>query len=325
MDFALPDMDGAAATRLLKQACPSIKVIAITGVTQPGAYYAAIGAGSSAWLRKTRASKDLIGVVHRVYHGEVVVDDELSTLPTLEQFVVHYQPIVKLTTDDVVGVEALVRWQHPDRGLLPPGEFLARAEETGFIYDMGRHIGNSACHQLAQWTQRLTAGRRLWVSVNVSASGIRRASLVADIASAIEMSGIRPEDLVLEITETVLIEDGDLALVQFNRLKKLGVKLALDDFGTGYSSLSYLRQFPLDLVKIDGSFTAELPSSSREMRFAEATHQLVSALGMQGIAEGIEREDQAHALRDVGWEFAQGFLYSRPVDAAAVAPMLGLG
>ncbi len=325
MDFVLPDMDGAAATRLLKERCPAIKVITLTGADRPGAYFAAMEAGTSAWVRKTKSVQELRLAVHRVYRGESVANDELSTLPTLDQLAVHYQPILELATGDIVGFEALVRWQHPERGLIPPADFLPRAEETGFINALGRHVGEIACHQLASWRQRLGAGRNLWVSVNVSAAEVSHASLTDAVAKVIDTSGITPRDLILEITESVLMQDAESASVQLKRLKGLGVRLALDDFGTGYSSLSYLRQFPFDVVKIDTSFTSELPHSPRAMLLAEAVHRLTEALGMLGIAEGVERPEQARALTDIGWECAQGFLYSRPVEAVTAGDMALLG
>jgi len=321
-DFDLPDMDGAAATRLLRDACPGVKVITLTGANLGGAYFAAMDAGAAGWIRKTRAFQDLRKAVHDVHRGELVGSEELAGLPTLDQLVVHYQPIVGLARDDVVGMEALVRWQHPETGLISPAEFLPRAEATGFMHQLTKNVARQACRQLFEWRRHLSADRGLWVSVNVSASSIKRASLVADIAEAIETSGVSPKDLVLEITESVLMDDGEATLLQLNRLKGLGVRLALDDFGTGYSSLSYLRRFPFDHVKIDTSFTAELPESARGMRLAESIHQLAAALGMDGIAEGVEREEQARALREIGWEFAQGYLYSRPVDESRATEFL---
>jgi Amt family ammonium transporter len=317
MDFGLSDMDGAKGIRLIREACPGVKVITVTGSDHPGAYYQAIEAGTSAWVRKTAAVQDLSAAIHSVYRGESVSNDELSALPPLEQLAVHYQPIIEMGSDTVAGFEALVRWQHPDRGLILPGEFLPRAEETGFINELGRHVTGEACRQIARWQQRPVAGRELWVSVNVSASGVKRGDLADDVARAIESSGVHPQNLILEITENVLMEDAPSALVQLERLKALGVRLALDDFGTGYSSLSYLSQFPFDHVKLDIAFTAELPHSVRGMQLAVAIHQLASALGMLGIAEGVERAEQAGALRDIGWEYGQGFLYSKAVDSNA--------
>jgi Amt family ammonium transporter len=260
-----------------------------------------------------------------VYRGETVPNDELADLPTPGQLAIHYQPIVELASEQVVGFEALVRWQHPERGLILPRDFLPRAEKTGFINELGRHVGNRACLQLVRWQQELEPDHGLWVSVNVSPSGVKRPGLIDDIAMAIEVSGISPHDLVLEVTETVLLENADAALVQLERLKSLGVRLALDDFGTGYSSLSYLQKFPFDHVKLDISFTSALPQSTRAMRLVAAIHQVAAALDMHGIAEGVERPEQARALRDLGWEYAQGYLYSRPVEASAASRLIRSG
>jgi EAL domain-containing protein (putative c-di-GMP-specific phosphodiesterase class I) len=322
MDFGLPDMDGAVATRRLKEMCPDVKVITLTGSEQPGAYVAAMEAGSKAWVRKTRAVEELRLAVYSVFRGETVPNDEMADLPTPEELVVHYQPIVELASEAVVGFEALVRWQHPERGLIPPGDFLPRAERTGFIAEVGRVVAGRACRQLVEWQQQLQPDDELWMSVNVSASGLTRPSLCGDVARIIEASGIAPSNLVFEITESVLMEDPDSALVHMERLKSLGVRFALDDFGTGYSSLAYLQRFPFDHLKLDMSFTSALPQSSRAMRLVEAIHQVATALDMRGIAEGVERPEQARALRDLGWEFAQGFLYSRPVEAAAAAGLI---
>ena len=234
MDFGLPDMDGAAATRIVTETCPTTRVIILTGSDHPGAYYAALEAGSVAWVRKTRAVHELLLVLHKVYRGEAVPNDELSDLPRPEELVVHYQPIMELASHHIVGFESLVRWQHPERGLVPPLAFLARAEETGFINELGRHVGRVACLQTVAWQKRFQRTPQLWVSVNVSPSGVKRSGLIYDIAMAIDLSGIEPENLVLEVTENVLLEDAEVALAQLRRLKDLGVQLALDDFGTGF-------------------------------------------------------------------------------------------
>ena len=323
MDGAVPDTNGGATARILSQLCPTVKVITLTAAERQSAYRAAADGGGSASMCKTQASLDLRLAVHSVSRCKPSLDGELLT-PPLEDLVVHYQPIIDLTTNRTVGFEALVRWQHPGRGLIQPAEFLPRAEETGSIYEMSKQVGDIACGQLVTWQKHLAAAEELWVSLNVPASGVKRPGFADDIADVIAASGVRAPDVVIEVTESVLMEDAKRALFQLNRLKELGVRLALDDFGSGYSSLSYLRQFPFDLVKIDTSFTAELPQSSRSRILAEAIHQLASALGMRGIAEGVERPEQAHALKDIGWEFAQGFLYSKPVEAAA-AEMLCLG
>ena len=324
MDFGLPDMNGAEATRVLGACSPEIKVVILTGSEHPGAYYTAIEAGAAGWVRKTRAVHDLLSVIHQVHRGEVIATDELADLPTAEQLVVHYQPIIELATDEIAGFEALVRWQHPEQGLIMPAQFLPRAEETGFVNELGQVVGRTASRQLVVWQCQLKAARRLWVSVNISASGVKREALVREVAAVIDGTGVDPHDLVLEVTETVLLADADAALAQLRRLKEFGVRLALDDFGTGFSSLSYLREFPFDLVKLDMAFTAELPHSARAMRLVDAIHNVVTALDMDGIAEGVEREDQARALTDLGWRYAQGYLYSRPVDAETATRQLSM-
>jgi EAL domain-containing protein (putative c-di-GMP-specific phosphodiesterase class I) len=237
---------------------------------------------------------------------------------------VYYQPIVELATDDLVGFEALARWRHLGGSLVPPAGLLPHAEQMGFIDGLVRHVGGAACLQLAKWQRRVVVGCGLWVGVKVSASGFKHPMLADDVAEVVDASGIKASDLVLEITETILMEHVEYALVQLKRLKRLGVRLALHNFGTGFSSLSCLREFPFDIVKLDTSFASELPKSIRARQLAGAIHKLVSALGMQGVAEGVDRPEQARILRDIGWEFAQGFLYSRPVEPTTATNMLCL-
>jgi EAL domain-containing protein (putative c-di-GMP-specific phosphodiesterase class I) len=237
---------------------------------------------------------------------------------------VHHQPVVDLNTERIVGFEALVRWAHPARGLVMPDQFLPLAEQTGYITQIGHRVAAEATRQLAAWQRRSGAEPRLWMSVNVSAVGLERPDVVDRVVEFVEVAGIRPEDLIIEITESVLLGDAEDTLQTMKRLKDNGVRLALDDFGTAFSSLSYLRQFPFDELKIDTSFTAELPESSRSMLLMQAIHQLAASIGLEGVAEGIEREEQADALRDAGWELGQGYLYSRPVDADACGPLLSL-
>lgn len=325
MDFHLPDMDGAEATRIIKTELPSTKVITLTGSERPGAYFAAKEAGSSAWVRKTRALHDLRDVVHRVHAGQPVKDDELDDLPTVDQLLVHYQPVIDLETLRIVGFEALVRWAHPYRGVVAPAEFLPLAEETGFIKQITRVVFEQATRQLASWQARFPSEPRLFVSINLSASSLKGAG-VADVVQAnIDAARLDPADVVLEITETVLVEDSAQSFDRLNQLDGLGVHLALDDFGTAFSSLSYLQRFPFDVLKIDPSFTAELPDSGRALLLVEAISQLAVTTGLRGIAEGIERPEQADVLRHAGWRYGQGYLYSKAVDPAACDAMLAAG
>ncbi|MGZ4561646.1 MAG: EAL domain-containing protein [Mycobacteriaceae bacterium] len=322
MDYQLPDIDGASVTRALKAELPDIKVIAMTGSDRPGAHRAMLDAGATAWLRKTRAVQELRRAVRSVHAGETVGDDELAELPTLGEIVVYYQPVVELATQWIVGFEALVRWDHPDRGVVAPAAFLAAAEETGFIHEIGRAVGTTAVQQLATWQQRFPSTEQLSMAVNVSASGLTRPETAAEFADAIASTSVNPAQVTLEITETVLLEESDAVLDGLNRLRNLGVKLALDDFGTAFSSLSYLRRFPFDAIKLDVSFTADLPHTPRSTLLVEAMLHLARTLGVSVVAEGIERADQADSLRACGCTLGQGYLYSPPVPAAAIEALL---
>ncbi|MDQ1446367.1 MAG: hypothetical protein QOI20_2831 [Acidimicrobiaceae bacterium] len=236
------------------------------------------------------------------------------------EFEPHYQPIVELATGRVVGVEALVRWRHPERGLVVPAAFIPMAEETGLIVAIGRGVLDQACADAAMWQRTLGADAPESVSVNLSARQIQHPDLVADVASALRVSGLKPSALTLEITESILIDDADAASRTLARLKGLGVRIALDDFGTGYSSLSYLDRFPVDTVKIDKSFidslAGEHPAGSP---LVTAIINLGSLLGLDVTAEGIEGGDQAARLTQLGCTHAQGYFFAKPMPAEALA------
>lgn len=322
MDYQLPDTDGASVTRALRAELPDVKVIAMTGSDRPGAHQAMLDAGASAWVRKTRAVQELRRAVLGIYAGETVRDDELAELPTLDEIVVYYQPVVELERQRIVGFEALARWDHVDRGVLLPEAFLAAAEETGFIHEIGRAVGTTAMRQLATWEKEFPSAEKLSMAVNVSASGLVRPETAAEVASALTSASVNPAQITLEITETVLVEETDDALEGLNRLRDLGVKLAVDDFGTAFSSLSYLRRFPFDAIKLDVSFTADLPHTRRSTLLVEAMLHLANTLGLSVVAEGIERVDQADSLRACGCTLGQGYLYSPPVPAAEIEALL---
>ena len=196
-------------------------------------------------------------------------NEELAATPKSDQLVVHYQPIVALTTGKIVGFEALVRWQHPERGLLYPDSFLPYAEETGFIEEIDRWIRAKAVHQLSLWQHLFPAQPPLWMSVNLSASDILDPGLFQSIKDILSNSNVEPQHLVVEVTESVLLDDSDTTMQFLSQLNDVGVKLALDDFGTAFSSISYVRRFPFDHLKLDISFTAELPHSIRSMLLVE--------------------------------------------------------
>ncbi len=230
-----------------------------------------------------------------------------------------YQPIVELRTRRMIGVEALVRWRHPRRGVLSPAEFIPIAEESGLIVPLGRWALREATQRAAQWCHD---GHELGVAVNVSARQLDGDELIDDVRSALSESGLRPDALTLEITETALMRDARAAAQRLRSLKRIGVRIAIDDFGTGYSSLAYLRQFPADSLKIDRSFVAGVASSSDSRALIETLVQLGSSLGIKTLAEGIEDAAQLHELRQANCDLGQGFLFSRPVTGARIDDLL---
>jgi EAL domain-containing protein (putative c-di-GMP-specific phosphodiesterase class I) len=312
LDFTLPDMEASALITHLLTARPDLKIITISGSDRAGAMFTSKRAGSSAWVPKTRAIQELRNAVHAVVVGLPFVNDESHLLPSLEELVVHYQPIVDLADERISGFEALVRWQHPTLGLLYPNAFLPYALETGFIVEIDRWVWAQAAGQLRRWQTRFPTTPSLWMSVNLSAGDIVDETLFESIRSIIDAANIRPADLVIEVTETVLLDDSTQTLDFLNRIKDLGVKLALDDFGTAFSSLSYVRKFPFDHLKLDISFTAELPHSARSTLLVAEICHLASSMDMRSVAEGIEHRDQVVTLREIGCEFGQGYLFARP-------------
>jgi diguanylate cyclase (GGDEF)-like protein/PAS domain S-box-containing protein len=237
------------------------------------------------------------------------------------QFVLHYQPTVELTTKEIVGAEALVRWNHPSRGLVPPTQFIPLAEEGGLIVTLGAWILEEACREAAAWRG---IGANLTISVNISA-GQLRADFPDFVAGVLERSGLAPERLMLEMTETVLLDHTSENLTVLERLKALGLRLAIDDFGTGYSSLSYLHRFPVDVLKIDRSFIERIEGGDRDAELVRTIVQLGQGLKLMTIAEGIEGAEQVAALEQIGCVVGQGYHFSRPIAAASFAELLRSG
>ncbi|HEY0000734.1 MAG TPA: EAL domain-containing protein [Actinoplanes sp.] len=231
-----------------------------------------------------------------------------------KQLQLHYQPTIDLANNEVIGFEALARWQHPERGMITPGEFIPLAEATGLIVPLGRWVLREACRQAVEWS-KAGDGRPVKMAVNVSVRQFDRTDLVEVVASILAETGMPAEQLCLEMTESVLMTDTDGNLEQLLRLKALGVTLAIDDFGTGYSSLAYLRRFPVDTLKIDRSFVERLGALTDDTALADTIVQLGKSLGMATVAEGIEEFGQLAALREMGCHFAQGYYFSRPVAA----------
>lgn len=227
----------------------------------------------------------------------------------------HYQPRVDLRTGRTVGVEALVRWQHPTRGLLPPSEFIGMAEESGLMRSLGAWVLEAALNQLEAWRREDPAAPKLEFAVNLSARQLNDPGLVPMIENALLLRNIDPALLLLEITETALMADPDAALDSLKALKNLGVGLAVDDFGTGYSSLVYLKRFPIDELKIDRSFISGLGADSGDAAIVGSCIDLAHAVGIRAVAEGVETRGQAQALRAMGCDFAQGYHFARPLPA----------
>jgi diguanylate cyclase (GGDEF)-like protein/PAS domain S-box-containing protein len=236
------------------------------------------------------------------------------------ELVLHYQPKFDIASGEMRGVEALVRWQHPQRGLVPPGEFIPIAEDSGLIVPLGRWVLNAACRQLGQWRAAGLIVPRC--AVNLSARQFASDTLIDDVLESLALSGIAAEILEVEITESVLMSDPDRAYATLQRLHALGVHVAIDDFGTGYSSLSYLKRFPAQTLKIDRSFVSGLPDDRDDAAITKAVIALSHSLGMAVVAEGVETKAQLDFLRGLGCDEVQGYLTGRPMLAALLCEHL---
>jgi diguanylate cyclase (GGDEF)-like protein/PAS domain S-box-containing protein len=247
--------------------------------------------------------------------------DLRRTMGGNQELVVHYQPIVDLTSDAIIGFEALVRWQHPLRGLLAPGSFVPFAEEVGLIDIVDRFVLAEACSQLHYWQQRGLVPPDTEVSVNLSANELTDPGTATHVAELLASSSFDPSNLILEITESAMMRDTEAVVENLRTLRALGLRIAVDDFGTGYSSLAYLEQFPVDILKIDRSFVSAL-SEDDPAGLAQAVIQIAETLGLMTVAEGVESEEQAERLRALGCRAAQGYHLGRPLDAHATEEML---
>jgi diguanylate cyclase (GGDEF)-like protein/PAS domain S-box-containing protein len=249
--------------------------------------------------------------MRRAVESHVELQMDLGLAVERDEFFLAYQPIFEIDTCAVVGVEALLRWQHPIRGVVMPDEFIPILEENGLIITVGRQVLLRACRQAAEWRR---AGYDLSMSVNVSPRQLDSPGIVSDITEALEASGLGPDHLVVEITENTLMRDPASTVDRISQLKSLGISVAVDDFGTGYSSLAYLRRFPVDILKIDRSFIASMTSSERSSALIHSLVQLGKSLGLDTVAEGIEERQQLEQLRDEQCDTGQGFLYAKPLS-----------
>ena len=262
--------------------------------------------------------------MHAAAMARLALRVDLERALERDEFFVLYQPVLQLTTRRIVGVEALLRWRHPHRGVVPPGDFVPLAEETGLIDPIGRWVLEEACRQLRTWDAMWPA-TALTMSVNVSARQLAQSGFVQDVATLVHDHRLARGRLVLELTEGVLLRDSEATLTTLRDLKRTGVRLAIDDFGTGYSSLSYLRQFPIDVIKIDRSFVASMSNGPDETALMQSILKLSDTLHLETVAEGIEDAGQLAQLRTLGADLGQGFLFAKPLAPDAIASLLERG
>jgi diguanylate cyclase (GGDEF)-like protein/PAS domain S-box-containing protein len=262
--------------------------------------------------------------MHRGLVERLELEADLRRAVEVGELELYYQPTVSLASGAIIGVEALLRWHHPTRGLVPPAQFIPLAESTGLINPIGRWVLAEACKQAVAWQRQHPGQTLLTMSVNISGRQLQSPGLADDVADALEASGLSPACLVLEMTESVLMTDTEENLELLQRLKDKGIRLAIDDFGTGYSSLSYLHRFPVDILKIDRSFVERLSERSDDAELAGTIVRLGQSLRMSTIAEGIEDHEQLDALRRMACDLGQGFYLARPVPAAQIDQLLGV-
>ncbi|MDP9463150.1 MAG: EAL domain-containing protein, partial [Actinomycetota bacterium] len=279
------------------------------------AMYSVKGRGGSAWQAFDPAVH-LDGVRTQSRHAE------LQRAVEQHEFVVDYQPVVRLDTGVVEAVEALVRWQHPERGLLAPAAFLDEAEATGHILFIDNWVMHEACRQVKAWQTDIPGAAGLSACVNLSASQLRHPGLAGAVGEALRSSGLRPQDLVVELTEGSLVHDEGLAAAELQKLREMGVRIALDDFGTGYSSMSHLLRFPVDILKVDRSFVSAMGKDGQGSDLAAALVTLGRTMGLQTVGEGIEEAHQLTLLQSLGCELGQGYLFAKPLGADELGELL---
>lgn len=322
IDYLLPDMSATEAIKILLSVLPDVKVVTISGADRPGSFYESMRAGSSAWVRKTRAIQELRLAIHSVALGEPYVSEESEVQPKLDELVVHYQPIVSLDTWRIVGFEALVRWQHPERGLQFPESFLPHMIETGFVEEIDRWVVQQATRQLALWHEKLPSRSEVFISVNMSSNTLSNPGLSEFVAEELRHSGLRQKDLVIELKELFLVTEHEGTVELLAKLRAVGGRLAVADFGASFSQISYIHKIPFDFVKIGRSLTRELPGSSGTAWHVDSVATVAQSMSTACIAEGIETMAQLDALRSIGVNFGQGFLFSPAVRAAVCEALL---
>jgi EAL domain-containing protein (putative c-di-GMP-specific phosphodiesterase class I) len=259
--------------------------------------------------------------MREAFQATTELEADLRRAVVHHEFELRYQPIVRLESEEISGVEALIRWHHPERGVVPPMDFIPLAEETGLIVPIGEWVLHEACRQVAEWNRR-RAERPLTVSVNISAVQLEQAALPQIVRAALDASGLPADRLILELTESLLVDHRPETIHRLEAIKDLGVRLAIDDFGTGYSSLAYLRRFPVDIIKIDKSFVDDVVDEPTAAALTHGIIQLGRALQLSTIAEGIEHAGQLTSLAGGNCELGQGYYFAEPLTHAALGDLL---
>jgi EAL domain-containing protein (putative c-di-GMP-specific phosphodiesterase class I) len=239
-----------------------------------------------------------------------------------DEFELYYQPIIELRTGRMTGMEALIRWNHPTLGMISPADFIPLANDTGLIIPIGNWVLETACVQASKWHREFEREDDLSITVNISGRQFQSATLIDSVATALVDAGLDAHNLILEITETTMLQNSVNTLAKLEALKEIGVRLAIDDFGTGYSSLSYLIRFPLDILKIDKSVIDKVCEGREAASIARGMITMGNTLRLNTVAEGIESAEQAYALRDLGCEMAQGYHFAKPMSATQMEQFL---
>jgi EAL domain-containing protein (putative c-di-GMP-specific phosphodiesterase class I) len=276
--------------------------------------------------RRGRGRYELfLPAMHLAAMDRMELEADLRKALERQELTLEYQPVVVLATLEITGVEALVRWRHPERGPVPPSTFIPLAEEAGLIGALGRQVLSAACGQARRWQLEHPRCADLKLSVNLSPRQLQADGLIDEVREALATSGLPPSTLVLELTEGAMMNDAEAAITKLHGLKALGVGLAVDDFGTGYSSLSYLQRFPIDILKVDRAFVNEIDTKDEQASLVAAIMSLSRSLRLHAVAEGVETPTQVEALIALGCRYAQGYHFARPMPAPALGPILETG
>ncbi|QYO65077.1 putative bifunctional diguanylate cyclase/phosphodiesterase [Leptolyngbya sp. 7M] len=279
-----------------------------------------------AMYRAKAEGKSRYSVFDTVMHAQVVqrlhLETDLRLAIERQELQLYYQPILATATHEIIGFEALLRWHHPTRGMIAPAEFIPIAEETGLIIPLGRWILWEACHQMQRWKAEFPNSGLRYMSVNLSGRELLQPDITDRITQILVETGLEPHHLKLEVTESSLITNTEVAGDRLKQLSATGIKLSLDDFGTGYSSLSYLHRFPVNHLKVDRSFVKDLCDNDESLKITESIVVLAHSLNMKVIAEGVEHQSQLARLRQLGCEYVQGYLFSPAIPANSATELL---